>query len=145
MSGWTKQKAHLRKIRNIKRNSNNENNIEETTNLPQPQYDDIDIQCNLNNNQKIKHSPMECTFATHAAGLTFTQAKHFSAEMNESYTSETSFYKMQKKLDPVVQEYAKESMQAARTQSMLQSNNEIYVSGDGRYPVKKIHHIAATT
>lgn len=80
---------------------------------------------------------MECTFATLAAGLTFTQAKHFSAEMNESYTSETSFYKMQKKLDPVVQEYGKESMQAARTQSMLQSNNEIYVSGDGRYPVKK--------
>ena len=51
-----------------------------------------------------------------------TQCKHFTAEMNQDFVSEKCFYEAQKQIEPVVSNYANESMANAR--SLCVSNTD---------------------
>lgn len=52
-----------------------------------------------------------------------TEAKKFSAVINSDFTSESSFYQMQKIVDPVVQDYGQELVANAK----MQCRNLIYI------------------
>ena len=140
MIKWTKQRAHLKKIRNGQKEDNNTKQSNELIHDQNDQHSDITIQCDLNTHRP-KHSSKECAFAALASGLTLTQCKHFCTEMNEDFVSEKCFYEAQKQIEPVVVDYANESMANARAQSVCSSDGEIIVSGDGRYPTKKTRRI----
>ena len=137
MSGWTKQKAHLKMLSNMKKEQNLKKDANENTTESSEKYAEIDIQCNIDAANKNKHSAKECVYATLTSGLTYTKAKHFAAEMDEYFVSESAFYEAQNQMSPAIKSYALESMGNARQQSSQQSKNGIIVSGDGRYPIKK--------
>lgn len=61
--------------------------------------------------------------------------------MNYDFLSKSGFYNGQKVVSQKVNEYAEESMAQARNQTTEGS----LVSGDGRYPIRRMHHIARLT
>lgn len=57
--------------------------------------------------------------------------------MNEDFVSEKCFYEAQIQIEPVVSEYVNESMAKARSLCVSNTDGQMIVSGDGRYPIKK--------
>lgn len=153
MSRPTKQRIHLKKIRQIRNraHSNDQYDLENEISLQNQEelqeeidlqneedlHDEIDlqneeVQCNFNSNE-AKHSALEYAFATLASGESYTSSAKFNAHLNRPFTSKSSFYRAQQTVANEVERYAKESIEKA--QSELPDN--ALLSGDGRYSIRR--------
>ena len=115
MSRPTKQRIHLKKIRQIRNraHSNDQYDLENEISLQNQEelqeeidlqneedlHDEIDlqneeVQCNFNSNE-AKHSALEYAFATLASGESYTSSAKFNAHLNRPFTSKSSFYRAQ--------------------------------------------------
>lgn len=104
MSWPPKQRENLNKIRHCKDKSILAvNELNEQPPMDDIQYIDDQIQCKLND---PKLSPTECVFTILISGQTFTNAQKLAVHMNWTYTSKASFFRAQKKILQVLEDYA---------------------------------------
>lgn len=139
MKGNTKQRQHLKKIREMKKQKIGQ------INNPNQEIEEQEIDDNITDNfdktdeatktplQDRKISGVECAFATLAAGSTYTAQNKFSIHMNQKFVSKFTFYNGQQIVLLAVNEYCDESIK----KHLVLSSPNIIVCGDGRYPIRR--------
>ena len=135
MKRKNRQSKHLKQIRALRWNKKEEpNDFDSDAQFEQPEIstENVETECNILS-QTQKKSPVECVLSTLLAGQTFTTASHFSAHMNQDFTSKSSFYRAQKVVADCVKSYAQESMANAQKEA----GEKLILSGDGRYPIRR--------
>lgn len=135
MKRKNKQSKHLKQIRALRWNEKEEHNgFDNDAQFEQQEIstENAETECNILP-QTQKKSPVECVLSTLLAGQTFTTASHFSAHMNQDFTSKSSFYRAQKVVSDCVKSYAQESMANAQKDA----GENLILSGDGRYPIRR--------
>lgn len=138
MKGYTRQKRHLKKIREIKKQKTYARTelgeYDETPDDPniELEYYSVSVQTDVLGNYQ-KSSALQCAFSVLISGATYTIGKKIMIHMNQKFCSKSAFYEAQKKILRAVCEFADESMDKARKNM---SKNAI-VCGDGRYPIRR--------
>lgn len=138
MSRPTKQRIHLKKIRQISRKYGHANDYNDQIDEYQIsgengeiELQDTEIQCSFKENNNV--SPIESAFATLASGNSYSSAQKLNTHLNRSFTSKSAFYRAQHIVGEDVEDYTFESME--KTQA--ESQDDVLLRGDGRYPIRR--------